>query len=416
MIGRGDGMLRLAVINVGQGDGIIACLPNGKTLMVDGGSTRELPLMTNRELFPPNILVNNSNYIDFDNNQTLDVLILTHPDQDHYNNIDRTLAAELTIAKVYHSARLSDYSAASLSEKIANNLYELAAVDRDGKMRVDANKVRELTLNATGCKINNKIVPQGDGIELRDKLGRLLILDGTNTTAGSMKDCKVWLLASNVPSFSNAENEAKNAGSIVTMIEFGVSRILLTGDARPETAAFLKKQYGDVLVAPSLMQMPHHGSGSSGFTKEFVDWIKPSRTVISAPNGGSRSFHLPALEHLNWYATHADISPDGGHIVPCWEKLDEDSESVDTTDEVFATDTLPNKRRDRAPEEEFVEGAQRRQKRIKRTLDAVWQEATLQTSKDIWSTGTLSAELEKSGPPEEPSALFYNFDGEGGVT
>lgn len=92
--------LAIHVINSGQGDCAIVQCPNGQNIMVDCGSSswgstdRDAVVARVDELLGEDGAV--------------DVLVLTHPDRDHYNLIDDVLEGH-EVRRLVHSAELGEY-------------------------------------------------------------------------------------------------------------------------------------------------------------------------------------------------------------------------------------------------------------------------------------------------------------------
>ncbi|HLA63565.1 MAG TPA: MBL fold metallo-hydrolase, partial [Rhodothermales bacterium] len=74
--------LTIQIMDVGQGDGIFVVFPDGTTMLVDYGSTKNKALVSDDSL---KYFKNNTKFAS--ENQTLDYLILTHGDIDHYNMV-----------------------------------------------------------------------------------------------------------------------------------------------------------------------------------------------------------------------------------------------------------------------------------------------------------------------------------------
>lgn len=71
----GQGVLKVAFLDVGQGDSILIQAPNGKIMLIDGGRTTDLA----QRLILPQIKAWGANQVD--------VLVVTHPDADHISGL-----------------------------------------------------------------------------------------------------------------------------------------------------------------------------------------------------------------------------------------------------------------------------------------------------------------------------------------
>src|SRR6185503_11476632 len=98
--------LNIQFLDVGQGDGIFIKFPNGKTMLVDLGSTK------NKKLTKTDVFEYFKQHTKFkkDSRETLDYLILTHGDRDHYNMVlDFIKEFKVTVANLLFGGESSDY-------------------------------------------------------------------------------------------------------------------------------------------------------------------------------------------------------------------------------------------------------------------------------------------------------------------
>ena len=282
MANTGDGKLYLACINIGHGDCTIIKCPNGKVVLIDCGCTRTTmdPLDARRDDVAKIIR-------SYANGRVIDALILTHNDQDHFNQLGQILGRRiknLYIDVVYHSNDLGKYKNEDFYQwnegrkKPYNQLGRAANIGAGGFV--------ELTVDATtGTKPTQ-------------------ILTGTK---GGGKSCKVYVYASNVEGTSyNAEAWDRNTRSIVTMVVFGNDKIMICGDATADTEAFLVAQYGNDLKVDTL-RVGHHGSDGSS-SQAFVNKAKPKVAVISCAITPPSRYDLPKKEIIDRYKVYAETT------------------------------------------------------------------------------------------------------------
>lgn len=86
------------------------------------------------------------------------------------------------------------------------------------------------------------------------------------------------------------EFESTNNTSIVFTLKFGGNKILMTGDAEKKLERYLSDKYGDKLNS-KIYKMGHHGSDSSS-NEFFIKRVKPEISVASA--GKDNSFGHPS--------------------------------------------------------------------------------------------------------------------------
>lgn len=139
--------LDIDILDVGQGDDIVVWFPNGKTMMVDLDSTKNKDIVTDDSFFYF------SQHTTFARTgETLDYLILTHCDRDHYNTIapfiqnfrssrssDRkfsTLCTEVRLESTPHpyvsSYQRKEYEEYNLSPDIPGENLDLPTFTDDG--------------------------------------------------------------------------------------------------------------------------------------------------------------------------------------------------------------------------------------------------------------------------------------------
>jgi competence protein ComEC len=74
VLGRPDGRLHVTALDIGQGDAILVETPTGATMLVDGGPDPELTLRRLGANLPFHV-------------RRIDVLVLSHPHQDHVGGL-----------------------------------------------------------------------------------------------------------------------------------------------------------------------------------------------------------------------------------------------------------------------------------------------------------------------------------------
>lgn len=96
-----------------------------------------------------------------------------------------------------------------------------------------------------------------------------------------------------------------NAASIVLLITYGTTEVLLTGDVPAEVETFLIESFPKRLEDIEIVKAGHHGSKTST-TEAFLSHIKPSVIIYSAGENNSHGHpHEETLERIKAYA-HAN--------------------------------------------------------------------------------------------------------------
>ncbi len=232
----GQNGLTVAFLDIGQGDSILIRSPNGKIMLIDGGRSTNLA----QSVIIPKLNEWGAPQVD--------VLMPSHPDQDH-------------IAGLVGVLENFPVKAAALTGQVhATQIYERLLGDIRDK-NVQAIKVR------TGTDI-----PFDSTVKL-EVLG---------------------------PDDEAVQSDDTNNASIVLKLTYGSTSFLFTGDAElPENQVIL--DHGSD-VRSTVLKLGHHGSRSS--TNE--DWLKhvqPQLGIISAGKDNSYGHPHPeviaALKKLN---------------------------------------------------------------------------------------------------------------------
>jgi competence protein ComEC len=246
---RPDGRLHVTALDIGQGDAILLETPSGATMLIDGGPDPELTLRrlgANLPFFA----------------RRLDVLLLTHPHQDHVAGLVEALD-RFEVGTVIH----------------AGIAFENAAYDR-------------LLADASAAEI-----PVGIARE-----GQVLALDATTSVR--------VLYPSAADASAPLPEDDINNGSVVIELTYGGFRALLTGDAETPVEELLEQR--NLLEPLDLLKVGHHGSRTST-TPSFLDAVRPAVAMISVGTGNEYGHPAPetlaalaALPGLATYRTDLD--------------------------------------------------------------------------------------------------------------
>lgn len=240
--------LCLDILDVGQGDGMVVWLPNGKVMMVDYGSTKNKDLVTHDsyKYFRKHTAFKNAG-------QVLEWLVLTHGDRDHYNMVEDFLTTfSVNVRNVLHGGLETDYSGLI------------------GRLRDRKNPDGIATLIHTG--VNKGFYP----LASTDDLG-----------------AEVVVLAIGVEAGGGAVGYVKNTRSVVLRIVHGGIGLMLTGDATRDTEGqiigglrTLKKDVFQELGA-NVLKVAHHGSHRTSNHAMWMHAVNPNFAFISSDRSGS---------------------------------------------------------------------------------------------------------------------------------
>jgi competence protein ComEC len=205
--------MAVTYLDVGQGDGIVCQLP-AATLLIDAG-----PPEAGRNVVLP--------FLRYHGINRLDVVVVTHPDLDHYGGL-AYLAEHMEIGQVVYPGIEADTRAwKDLQRVLDKHKIPMTAVHR------------------------GQLLYQYPGISMH-------VL---------------------TPKFPGQFRE-RNDNSVATLLKVREKRFLFTGDMEAPAQAFLLDQAYPKL-AGAILKVPHHGSDRSN-PPEFLEKLKPDIAILSA--------------------------------------------------------------------------------------------------------------------------------------
>lgn len=216
------GDLQVHFIDVGQADSIFIKVPTGESMLIDGGNNDDSNLVVS--------------YLKNQGVNTLDVVIGTHPHEDHIGGLDKV---------------------------------------------IDSFKINKVYLP----EVNHTTKTYEDVLMAIDNKG----LSYTSPVAGStfnLGAAKFTLLA---PNSSNYED--LNDYSIVVKMDYGNTSFLFTGDAEGVSEREMINKGFDLKA--DVLKIGHHGSESST-TESFLSKVSPKYAVITVGNNNSYGHPHPS--------------------------------------------------------------------------------------------------------------------------
>ncbi len=357
---KGDGKLHMAFIQMGQGDCTIISTPAGKSILIDCGSTATETGQNEEDVtYHSKIadIIFGQGFLATDN--CLDILILTHPDRDHYNMLQRVIAQKrlaFMIEACYHSCTFGEYSQVETSNWIWHHMKEVRKLSESKNTEEDIvistentisypiiYAIREVTARATYQKRSEFITPSTSFMEEFSQERTFTVynytqkkssvadiqqpplsqdlLDARNAIKVLQEEhCTVSLLASNVGERDRStDDDTFNKCSIVVLIEAFGQKIMICGDATGGTENFICRTYPNVQDL-DLLQVPHHGSVLTSSTQKFIDQMQPKRCIISAPKAATQHPH-PSMTVINRYLKYANTLPENqpSYDATVWE-------------------------------------------------------------------------------------------------
>ncbi len=239
-----NGDLRVTYIDVGQGSSALLELPDGHTVLVDGGGFSDNSTfdMGARVLAP---------FLWRKKIRTIDTLVLSHPNSDHLNGL-------IFIARYFNVKTIW-----------TNNE----------------------TRTTQGYERLQNIVSQKQ-INLPDfqRMPRQLLING-------VEFCFLYPPADFLAQKANQKWRSTNNNSLVVKVSFGDISFLFAGDIMAEAEQELVDLAGADLACDVLL-VPHHGSRTSS-SQPFLSSVQPDVAVFSA--GWKNRFRFPHSSVLDAY-------------------------------------------------------------------------------------------------------------------
>lgn len=245
-------LLRCVFLDVGQGDAIVLCTPSGRTMLVDTGPSMGESDSGARTIVP---------WLRRNGIDTLDALVLTHPDDDHIGGAVSVLEA-----------------------CVVRNVYIACTWPVQPQVVAVRQRIRD-----EGALVHD--ARAGDVIALDPQL-RIHVLSPPDSVGCT----------------------ASNEHSVVLHVRHGARSLLLTGDAEIDSERRMVTRY-DSLLRADVLKVGHHGSGTSS-EEDFLRTVSPAHAVITA--GRLNRFRHPkrdVLARLHAKGTRVHRTDLGGAII-----------------------------------------------------------------------------------------------------
>ena len=225
-----DNRLHVDFMDVGQGDAIFIETPSGAQILIDGGPEGSALLSALGRRMP---------FWD----RSLDLVVLTHPDDDHLTGL-------------------------------------IPALER---YDVEALMLRQLDLPSGLLDTWNAVVAQEDATLIKGEVGaHIAVSDGVSLD-----------VLHPGPGPLDANQRQTNNDSIVLRLVYRDVVVLLTGDIEADVERRLVGSGTD--LRSTVLKVPHHGSKTSS-CRDFLDAVAPQVAVISV--GADNDFGHPSGEVL----------------------------------------------------------------------------------------------------------------------
>jgi competence protein ComEC len=248
--GRADGKLRIDFLDVGQGDSALVTMPDGTTLLVDGGGRPRFGATNGFETRSIGEAVV-SEYLWWRGLDRVDYVLATHADADHIDGLNDVL-------------RNFSVSSALVARRPAGDP-----------------EFSRFSQSLSDTRTHVETIQVGDVIRF-----------------GEVELKVLW-----PPPGADSAND----DSVVLRLQFGARSFLLTGDIEKNAERQLLASQQSLQT--DVMKVPHHGSKTSS-TDDFVSATKPRFAIISV--GRNSMFGHPHREVVErWQAMGAQVLTTG---------------------------------------------------------------------------------------------------------
>ena len=261
-----DSRLHVDFLDVGQGDAALVTMPDGTTVLVDGGGQPSFdnskhnggedqaaePFERDRRSIGEAVV---SEYLWWRGLDQVDYIVATHADADHMDGLNAV-------------ARNFKVRSALIAREPS----------RDSEYSRFASTLR-------GAEVPVHVIARGDTLRF-----------------GAVTLDVLWPVR-----LADANAPSRNDDSIVLRLRFGDRTFLLTGDIEKRAEAILTNASDDLKC--DVLKVAHHGSRSSSIDR-FVNATRPSLAVISV--GLSSAYGHPHKEVIErWRASGAEVLTTG---------------------------------------------------------------------------------------------------------
>lgn len=275
--------LKIAFMDIGQGDSILIEFPDGKNMLIDAGDKRN----ASKAVFDKYLKDKDGNKL------KLDYCVTTHPDSDHIGMMDY-IYQEYDVGKSYRPYVYSTYKDSSVFDSTFN-----AGINIKASSQIYYKYLQGVYNEGTYWEFFSDDSDFTNGFT-----------DSAGNEYFYKIDFVMPYVSSNLEGFSNFKTP--NDFSAIIMLEYAGKRVLFTGDIENETGKnssenlFVKYYSSNPgVVDCDVLKVAHHGSDSST-SSQFLSVVKPEYSVISC---GLSNKHLHPLKSTldNLISAHSKI-------------------------------------------------------------------------------------------------------------
>ncbi|MBQ9267312.1 MAG: MBL fold metallo-hydrolase [Clostridia bacterium] len=267
--------------DVGQADSILL-MTDDKVMLVDTGNAGDAAMDYNVK-----DKINLSHELKRLGVNKIDVLVATHPHEDHMGSMYKIIEM-FDVKDLYSNSILPESQQTGYYKRFVSALEES-----------DTHLITPTTLSEE--EIKAKVEAYNQGLPEEEKVvynPNDYIRVGDEIPFGN---AKVTMLAPNASKYSDT-----NDYSIVLMVEFEGVKLLLTGDAGKLSEKEMLKYAAenDFDLKADILKVGHHGSRTAN-TEEFIAKVQPSHSIMMV--GKDNSYGLPDEDVIERLEKHGSV-------------------------------------------------------------------------------------------------------------
>jgi beta-lactamase superfamily II metal-dependent hydrolase len=297
--------LTVVFFDAGQGDCTLVSFPSGELMLIDCGSTK------NSAVVKPQLVAGIRRFFSA-GRERLDLVLVTHADEDHYNLLVPTMnTLNCELGEVRYGGDIERYQ----NKRESNRAYDW---------------LKQKNAQPFGAAHFGGAAPTVRGV------------------AANQTETKTYVLAANATGNpAAADGPSKNANSVVTLVEYRGYKVFLMGDATALTERFILGRVATTPAASGVLantyatslKMGHHGSDTSS-CEPWVRALQPNALFLSAdtkPFGpsGTGVPNQPFLEQVVSWSPKATAL--NSHGVTCFYAAERKFDVWQTTNPVCST-------------------------------------------------------------------------------
>ncbi len=303
-----EALLEIYFIDVGQGDGVMIVTPERKHILIDGGYKRsKQPHGKSAADF-----VDWKFYKDYDvDHIEIDSMICSHCDADHYGGLWDLLNEDETDELDTSSIWVDKFYHAGVSWWKDDNHRRFLGAEKNGQL---TDLLTGVTSIRRGLRQNANLKLQGEWAEFLkviQKSGASVDRLGYNPEKdfeylpGYEEDKKTSIkILGPIEGKSDGKVSLKDLGShsqntnghsVLLRVDYGQSRILLTGDLNKKSMRhIINSLRGNTQeLAADVVKSCHHGSDDCSF--EFLQYVNAAATIISSGDDETHAHPRPNI-------------------------------------------------------------------------------------------------------------------------